>query len=211
MIVVDIETSGGLYPESIGIWQIGAVDLTNPQRTFLEEARIDDTDQIEAQALLVIGKTEAYLRDPVKQSQKSLLEHFFSWVQDSPLKMVVAHNPPFDYGFLVIKARKYGIKSPFEYRTLDLHTLACIRYYQIKGTLPPLSGKFALSLSNILSFCGMISDRVGVVNGRVVAEGKPHNGLEDAKLESECFSRLLYGAGIFEEFKKFPIPDYLRK
>jgi len=79
MIVVDIETSGGLDPERIGIWQIGALDLDNPENVFLDEARIDDSDIIENDALKVIGKTPEYLRDRSKQSQKDLLIKFFLW------------------------------------------------------------------------------------------------------------------------------------
>lgn len=45
MIVVDIETSG-LDFNKCGIWQIGALELENPANTFLEEARIDDEDEI---------------------------------------------------------------------------------------------------------------------------------------------------------------------
>ena len=80
MIVVDIETSGGLDPNNIGIWQIGALDLDNPGNIFLEESRIDDSDQIEEEALKVIGKTPEYLRNPEKQSQKELLNNFLRWI-----------------------------------------------------------------------------------------------------------------------------------
>ena len=62
MIVVDIETSG-LYPEKHGIWQIGALDFYNSQNVFLEEARIDDEDEISEEALKIIGKTKAELRN----------------------------------------------------------------------------------------------------------------------------------------------------
>ena len=75
MIVLDIETSGG-YPTKYGIWQIGALEFENPENQFLEEARIDDEDKIEEEALKVGGKTKEELRDPNKQSQKELLDNF---------------------------------------------------------------------------------------------------------------------------------------
>ncbi len=101
MIVVDIETSGNFDPERNGIWQIGAVDFKNPKNTFLEEARIDDEDNIEEEALKVIGKTREYLRDRNKQSQRQLLENFFKWAENVKNKILVAHNTPFDYGSYV--------------------------------------------------------------------------------------------------------------
>ena len=57
MIVVDLEMSG-LDMANCGIWQIGAVDLNNPQEIFFEEGRIDDEDVVQSEALKVIGKTD---------------------------------------------------------------------------------------------------------------------------------------------------------
>ena len=105
MIVIDIETSGNFYPEKNGIWQIGAIEFENPNNSFLQEARIDDEDNIEDGALKVTGKTIEELRDKNKQSQKQLLENFFLWVSKIQNKTFVAHNTPFDYGFLFLRAK----------------------------------------------------------------------------------------------------------
>jgi len=61
-IVVDLEMSG-LIPSENGIWQIGAVDLNNPEKIFFDESRIDDDDVVDEGALKVIGKTEEQLSD----------------------------------------------------------------------------------------------------------------------------------------------------
>ncbi|MDP1729393.1 MAG: exonuclease domain-containing protein, partial [archaeon] len=129
MIVVDIETSGNFEPNKNGIWQIGAVDFENPQNIFLEESRIDDKDCIEDGALKVTGKTTEELRDKSKQSQKQLLQNFFEWVSKIENKTLVAHNTPFDYGFLFLRAKKYGLEFPFSYRTFDLHVFAVAKYF----------------------------------------------------------------------------------
>ncbi|MEK6915283.1 MAG: 3'-5' exonuclease [Nanoarchaeota archaeon] len=118
MIVVDIETSGNFDPAKHGIWQIGALDFENPTNTFLEEARIDDEDSLTEEALKVTGKTEAQLRDKTKQSQKQLLSNFFEWVSKIKNRVIVAHNTPFDYGFIVLKAKKYGLEVSFDCKTL---------------------------------------------------------------------------------------------
>lgn len=66
-----------------------------------------------------------------------------------------------------------------------------------------------MGLTNILEFCGMKDERISLRDGHVDRKGSPHNALEDAKLEAECFSRMAYGRNLLEEYKKFPLPDYL--
>lgn len=209
MIVVDIETSGTKFVEC-GIWQIGAVEFENPSNTFLEEARIDESDEIEEVALKVTGKTEAELRDRKKQSQKELLQNFFDWVSKIENKILVAHSTTFDYSFLYIGSKKYNLEFPFSHRTLDLHPMAFLKYYQIKKELPIEEGKSIMNLPKVIEFCGMLDERIQMKEKEVVKEGKPHNGLDDAKLEAECLSRILYGEGLLEEFEKFKIPSYLK-
>lgn len=210
MIAFDIETSG-LYPEKNGVWQIGAVDLDNPQNTFLEESRIDDEDEITEEALKVTGKTEKELRDKKKQSQKEMIEHFFEWVKNVKIKNIISQCPQIiDYPLIAIKVRKYKLELPFHHRTFDLHSIAQARYYQINGKFLIKENKSDMGLSNVLKFCGLKDERIKLEDGKVVKEGKAHNALEDAKLTAECFSRLIYGKGIFEEYKKFKIPEYLK-
>lgn len=203
-IVLDIETSG-IDKIRCGIWQIGAIDLNDTSKYFLQEGRIDDSDEIfnagDKLVLEVIGKTEAQLRDKNKLSQKQLLENFFQWVEKRSAKNLLCQNPFFDVGFIDIKARKYELKIPFHYRSFDLHSFAQDRYYQLHGEfLINEGGLYSdMGLSNIIKFCGMEDNR------------KAHNALEDAKLTAECFSRLVYGKNLFPEFSKFPIPGVLRK
>jgi len=200
-IVLDIETSG-IDKIRCGIWQIGAVDLVTGEE-FLEEARLDDDDEIinlaKKPVLEVIGKTEEELRDKNKQSQKELLESFFKWVESRKMKNFLCQNPQFDVAFLDVKARKYGLKIPFHYRCFDLHNIAQTRYHDLNGKFLVNENHSDMSLTNILKFCGMEDNR------------KAHNALEDAKLTAECFSRLIYGKNLFPEYAKYPIPEVLKK
>src|SRR3989344_3947100 len=141
MIIVDIETSGNFKPWKNGIWQIGALEFENPSNTFLQEARIDNEDAVEEEALKVIGKTEEYLRDKKKQPQKQLLENFSNWSEKAKNNILVAHNIPFDYGFLSLRAKKYGIKFPFSHRNFDLHVIAAYKYFEINGYFLIENGK----------------------------------------------------------------------
>jgi len=204
MIVVDIETSGGDF-QKCGLWQIGALELENPENTFLEEARLDDSDEVinstnlknPRPVLEVIGKTEKQLRDKGKQSEKQLLANFFSWCAKINNRDLICHNPQFDYGFMWVKANKYGLAPPFFHRCFDLHSLAQLKYMQLKGNLLIKENTSDMGLLNLLKFVGMIDNR------------KAHNGLEDAKLEAEAFFRLVYGKKLLPEYSEFEIPNYL--
>jgi DNA polymerase III epsilon subunit-like protein len=210
MIVVDIETSG-LSPEKNGIWQIGALDLENPQNTFLQESKIDEDDEVAQEALTVTGKTESDLRSSELQSQKELLQNLFEWVSKIENKTLIAHNTPFDYGFLSSKTQKYNLKFPFPHRNLDLHVVAAMKYFELNNEFLFENGKSALNLPKILEMCGIPDERIQIHESKVVKPGSPHDALEDTKLEAECFSRLVYGKNLLQEFDKFPIPENIKK
>ena len=204
-IVLDIETSG-LSMEKSGIWQIGAIDL-NTMEEFCEEGRIDDEDEIvnipDAKKTFeeVTGKREEEIRDKNKQSQKELLEKFFRWIEGRKFKNFICQNPQFDLGWIWIRMQRYGLPRVFGFRAFDLHTIAQIKFQEInnKFSVNREKGKSDMDLSNILKFCGMEDNR------------QEHDALEDCKLTAECFSRLIYGKNFFPEYKKFLIPEVLKK
>jgi len=196
-IVLDIETSG-LDFLSLGIWQIGAIDL-NTMEEFFEECRIDDEDVIGESALEITGKTEEELRDKNKQSQKELLEKFFRWVEDRKMKNFICQCPQFDVGWIYTKASKYKLKTPFHKRAFDLHSIAQTKFYELNKEFLIKENHSDMGLGQVLELCGMQDNR------------KAHNALEDAKLTAECFSRLMFGKNLFEEYAKFEIPQELRK
>ena len=207
-IVMDLETSG-LDIKTSGIWQIGAIDL-NTMEEFLEEGRIDDEDIIDEAALVVIGKTEEYLRDKNKQSQKELLEKFFNWINEKARsKIFLCQNPQFDVSWLYLRSQKYGLKKPFNYRAFDLHTIAQVVYQKINGEFLFKAKGSDMNLGKILEFVGMEDRRIKMRNNELIEEGEPHNALEDSRLTGECFSRLVYGKKLFSKYDKFEIPKYL--
>jgi DNA polymerase III epsilon subunit-like protein len=205
MIAVDIETTG-VDMTRCGIWQIGAVEIENPENQFIQEARIDEEDNVinhpsaKRTVYEVTGKTEKEFRDKKKQSQKQMLENFFKWCKKIKSNTLVSHHPQFDYAFIQLKAIKYGLELPFSYRTFDLHTIAQIKYSEQKGGFLIEDGKSKMGMSKMFELCGMKDERE-------VA----HNALEDAKLAAECFSRIVYGKNLLNEFKKFPVPAQLKK
>ena len=195
MISLDIEASG-LDSGRCGIWQIGALEIENPKNNFLEEARIDDEDEIIEEALKVIGKTKEYLRNSDKQSQKQLIEHFLKWVKTcKPPRILVGQNIGWDVSFIQNKCMRYGIMDKFRYsigqRAIDTHTLAQIRYKEKNKEYLIKEEKSGMNLSSVLELCGLEDDRIRLEMGKIVKKGKPHNSLEDAKLTAECYRRLI--------------------
>jgi DNA polymerase III epsilon subunit-like protein len=211
MIVVDIECSGPFPIAKYGIWQIGAIDLLNPNNQFLQEGKIDSKDETEPSALMVTGKSEESLRDPEKQSQEQLLKNFFEWVKKTKIKNFICQNTPFDISYLTEKGHKYGLKIPFHYRSFDLHGLAQLRFHQLNEEFSIEGDHSNMNLKKILEFCGLEDPRIQIKDGKKIGEGNPHNALEDCKLEGECFSRIVYGKSFFPEFTNLPIPEYLKK
>ena len=207
-IVLDLEMSG-LNPNENGIWQVGAIDLNNPEKIFFEESRIDDDESIDPEALKVIGKTEEQLRDEKKQSQQEMVEKLFAWIELRPLRNLLCQNPQFDAGFLAEKARKYRLKKTFHYRSFDLHSISQTVFHRIKGKFSTHEHNSTMDLKSILEFCGVPDLRIQMKDGKVIQEGNPHNALEDCKLTGECFSRLIFGKNFFPEYAKYKIPSYL--
>jgi DNA polymerase III epsilon subunit-like protein len=196
MIVVDIETSGGPALNKYGIWQIGAINMETGEE-FLEEARIDDEDKIVSEALEVTGKKENELRDKSKQSQKQMIEKFLKWLENAKIKNLACLHPQFDIAFLWLKMEKYGLKSkcfgfPDYQRVWDLHTLAQLIYYKKNKKFLIKEDHSDMGLRNILGMLGVKDERRRNIDGKIT-EGKPHNALEDAKLEAFCFKKLLGG------------------
>lgn len=199
MIVLDIETTG-LDERKNGIVEIGAIKFEDPKEYFHIVCRIDENDEINPEALKVIGKTKEEVRDYNRPSEKQALTQFFEWIekqQDFYAGGEVIGT--FDLRFLLEKSRKYHLRYPFQRRTFELNTAASLKFEEVRGTLPIVKGNNEISLPSILLFVGMEDIR------------KDHNSLEDAKLEAEAISRLRFGKNLFQEYKKYEVPDYLKK
>jgi len=208
MIVVDIETSG-VFPEKNGIIQIGAYEIES-KKEFFGQCRIDDDEEVMKGAPKAIGKkmkpvtevvglTEEEMRGKKKQTQEQLLKIFFKWVKECETRNVGCLHPQFDLTFIQMKARKHDLEIPLSFRAFDLHSIAQSRKLEIGEEMNVVDGISKQDLTSTLEFCGMKDER------------EEHNALEDAMLEAECFSRLLYGKNLIPEFKKFPIPEKLKK
>lgn len=197
MIVVDIECSGGDFVKN-GIFQIGALDTDNPNNYFFETCRIDDEDAVEQEAMTITGTDENMLRDKSLQTQKEMLEKFIKWMDVVQTKNFVCQNPQFDHAFIRCKLSKYDLLNTIPWQAFDLHSVASLKFLQVRGSLLIKENASNMGLSNIIRFCGMEDKRMS------------HNALEDTKLTAECFGRILYGKKLLKEYQEYEIPEYLK-
>lgn len=196
MIVIDTETSG-LHPEKNSLLSIGAIDFEHPERRFYGECRVFDGALVSNEALVINGFTEESIRDTSKMTDRELIEKFIAWASASSDTTFAGENPAFDRDFMKETARRYGLDWRFAHRTVDLHSVA-YAYIRSKGReLPMKNGHTGQDLSATLTLVGMSDTR------------KAHNALEDALLEAEAFSRLIYKKGLLSGYAKFSLPSDL--
>lgn len=169
MIILDIESSG-LNPVIHGMLSLGAVDFDSGQEfygeCFLREGKLADP-----RALEVNGFTEEQIRDENKMSDLELYLAFIMWVKVNNYVPLLAGQQvgSFDIKFLQEIHESYFKYDQwiFGHRSVDLHSISFAKY------------KKSLSLDEILIHCGL------------QAESKPHNALNGAKLERDCFKKFL--------------------
>ncbi len=187
MIFVDVEASG-VDPHKDSLVSVGAIDFDNPLNIFYEECRIWEGAHVEKEALEINGFTREEITDPKKKTDREVVEDFLKWIEKCDNHTLAGQNPSFDRDFLEKTAHRYHLNWPLPHRTIDLHTVAYVKMIE-GGITPPTDKKRSdLNLDKILDFVG-IQARKGA-----------HNALEDAKLEAEAFSRLVYGKKLLGEF-----------
>jgi len=193
MIVVDVEASGP-DPCENGLVSIGAVEFENPKNFFYGECRLRKGAVILKEVPKIIGMSKKEMLRKDKMSTKELLKKFFLWSKKIKDKRIAGLTPFFDYMYLYIESKRANLKLPFSHHTFDLRSVFYLKHIYLKDKIP----KQKDNLDSIAKFVGIKIKR------------KFHNALEDAKLETECFYRLIYKKKIFPEYKKFPIPSYLK-
>jgi DNA polymerase-3 subunit epsilon len=123
-IVFDTETTGLDCFNGDRLIEIGCVELLNhipTGRTF--HAYINPRRAISADAVLVHGLTEAFLRD--HPCFEHIAENFADFVGDSPL---IAHNASFDRAFINMELGLCSRPHIHDHRFVDTLVLARRRY-----------------------------------------------------------------------------------
>lgn len=161
----DVETTG-TDPDQDRIIQIGAVRVEGGRPVARWSALVDPGRPVPPFVRRLTGITDAMLAG--RPSLDQLLPGFLDFVGDRPL---VAHNAPFDRGFLAAGLRRAGLRAPLPpaYDSLELARLA-------------LPGRAGYRLEEVAAGCG-------------VASGRAHDALADAETAALVFLRLLETLG----------------
>ncbi|MEV4714336.1 DEDD exonuclease domain-containing protein [Micromonospora sp. NPDC049374] len=116
-VVVDLETTGGA-PDGGGITEIGAVKVRGGEQLGVLATLVNPGVPIPPFITVLTGITQAMLlpAPPIEQ----VLPSFLEFVSDAVL---VAHNAPYDVGFLKAACAKHGYRWPNP-RVLDTAALA---------------------------------------------------------------------------------------
>jgi DNA polymerase III epsilon subunit-like protein len=198
MIIVDVETTG-LNPEIHSILSIGAVDFSNPSNQFYEECRIWHGAEIKPEALAVNGFTEEEARSPGKKPLRKIMKEFVLWITQIHDRTLAGENPSFDRDFLANSIERSDLDFRLGHRMVDLHSLSYIHHLHCGIPVPLKNGRTDLDCNKTFAYAGLPEKSV------------PHHALDVcAKMEAEAFSRLIYGKILFEEFRKYSIPEHIK-
>ncbi|KKU78218.1 MAG: Exonuclease RNase T and DNA polymerase III [Parcubacteria group bacterium GW2011_GWA2_47_64] len=196
MIIVDVESTG-VDSRLCSLLSVGAVDFNNPGNQFYMECRAFEGSHVEKEALKIAGFSSEQIHDAAKKTDREVVVAFLKWMKGCGEWTLAGQNPSFDRDFLQETAHRYHLDWPLAHRTIDLHSIAYYEFVRLGKDIPRKNNHSALNLDRILEHVGLRS------------RDESHNALNDAKLESEAFSRLVYGKNLLTEYSSFPIPPRL--
>jgi DNA polymerase III epsilon subunit-like protein len=197
MIVLDIETTG-TDPRRYAIVEVGAIDFDTPGNQFNERCQIWDGAEIDKKALEINGLTLKEIKDKTIFTQKELISGFMIWTEQIEDKTIAGQNIDFDISFLNESSLRCGLNLSIGKRKVDQHSIVYAHFLK-RNILPPLKDGFSdLNSDLIMNYVGL------------PPEPKPHRAINGVRYEAEALSRLLFGRVMYDEFRKYAIPDYLQ-
>lgn len=142
-VLLDTETTG-LEPEfGHRVIEIAAVELLNGLPTGHQfHTLVDPGRDVPADATRVHGLTEAHLRG--KPSFEVIAAEFLAFLGESEL---IAHNAPFDHGFLNAELTRIGRDRLDPSRMVDTLAIAQSRFPGLPNSLDALCRRFGIDLS----------------------------------------------------------------
>ncbi len=166
-VLFDTETTG--FDPSTGdrVLEIAALELVGDLPTGRHyHTLIDPERDVPEEAARVHGYTRAHLVGQKKFHEVS--EAFLEFVGDDPL---IAHNAPFDFGFIDAELARIG-QSPLDRtRMVDTLDMARTRFPGLPNSLDALCRRYGIDLS----------------------ERTTHNALLDCRLLAEVYVELMGG------------------
>lgn len=120
-VVVDLETTGASPSIGAGITEIGAVKIRGGEIVGEFQTLVNPGGTIPAFITVLTGITDAMVLEA--PSIEETLPAFLEFMGPASETILVAHNAPFDVGFLKASAASQGYKWP-QYRVVDTARLA---------------------------------------------------------------------------------------
>jgi DNA polymerase III subunit epsilon len=166
-ILFDTETTG-LDPRSGDrVIEIACLELVRDLPTGRVFHRLIDPDRdIPPEATRVHGFTRADLAGKPRFAQ--IADELLAFLEDSPM---IAHNAPFDFGFLDAELERLGLAKLAPSRMIDTLAMAKTRFPGLPNSLDALCRRFGIDLS----------------------ERTSHNALLDCRLLAEVYVELTGG------------------
>lgn len=199
MLITDVETTG-LSAKKCSIVSIGAIDFSNPERTFYRECKPWEGALLEEGALKCNGFTREQLMDGNRMPLVQAMTDYVMWVLQSQEQTLAGHNfGTFDSKFIKAAVEMYNLNWRIQSRCVDLHSVCYADYLKRGIPLPQRNNRTNITSDVAFQYVGL------------PAEPQPHNALTGAKCIAEAFSRIIYGKSLLKEFEQHPIPEHFRK
>lgn len=120
-VVLDLETTGASPNVGAGITEIGAVKVRGGEVIGIFESFINPGESIPAYITALTGITDEMVLDA--PTIEKVLPALFEFLGHEDASVLVAHNAPFDLGFLKAAAKSHEYPWP-KYQVLDTVKLA---------------------------------------------------------------------------------------
>lgn len=158
-VVFDTETTGLDPLAGDRVIEVACLELNRDLPTGRSfHALIDPERDVPEDATRVHGMTRADLIGKPRFAE--MADELLAFLEDSPL---IAHNAPFDFGFLNAEFDRLGRPALDHARMVDTLALAKTRYPGLPNSLDALCRRFGIDLSertshNALLDCRLLSD-----------------------------------------------------
>ena len=170
-IIFDTETTGLDPATGDRVIEIACIELSRDLPTGLSfHALIDPERDIPEEATRIHGYRRSHLHGKPRFAE--MVDEFLAFIEDAPL---IAHNAPFDFGFLNAELRRAG-RPPLDLgRMICTLVLAKTRFPGLPNSLDSLCRRYDIDLSertshNALLDCRLVSDvYVELTGGRQAA------------------------------------------
>ena len=166
-ILFDTETTGLDPADGDRVLEIAALELVDDLPTGRHyHVLIDPERDVPEDAARVHGYTRAHLLGKPRFAE--IVDDFLAFIAEDPL---IAHNAPFDFGFLDAELRRLELPSLLATRMIDTLALARARFPGLPNSLDALCRRYAIDL----------------------AERTTHNALLDCRLLAQVYLELIGG------------------